>query len=93
MKHALESIVVLKNMGVRFTPTLKTAFRAFEECPWRDLKVVFLGSDTYAYPGIADGLAFSCSNKGFKPDKIVTTILDQVKETYGGAPYNYMTLI
>ena len=43
MKHALESLVVLKNMGVRFTPTLKTAFRAFEECPWRDLKVVFLG--------------------------------------------------
>lgn len=31
--------------GKRFTPTLKQVFRAFEECPYADLKVVMLGQD------------------------------------------------
>jgi len=45
--------------GKRFTPQIKNWFRAFEECPYDQLKVVILGQDPY--PGInqADGIAFS----------------------------------
>jgi uracil DNA glycosylase len=31
--------------GKKFTPQLKDIFKAFEECPYKDLKVVFLGQD------------------------------------------------
>jgi uracil DNA glycosylase len=33
------------NSGNRFTPVLKQVFRAFDECPYKDLKVVMLGQD------------------------------------------------
>ena len=31
--------------GRRFTPPLKQMFRAFEECPVNDLKVIIVGQD------------------------------------------------
>lgn len=31
--------------GKRFTPTMKNWFRAFEECPYSELKVVIVGQD------------------------------------------------
>jgi uracil-DNA glycosylase len=45
----------------RFTPVMKDLFRAFEECPWKDLKVVMIGQDPYPTLGVADGISFSCS--------------------------------
>ena len=48
----------------RFTPKVKQLFRAFEECPLKDLKAVIIGQDSYPYPGVADGIAFSCGNDG-----------------------------
>ena len=48
--------------GKRFTPPLKNVFKAFEECKYDDLKVVMIGPDPYPQLGIADGIAFSCSN-------------------------------
>lgn len=50
--------------GNRFTPQLKQVFRAFEECPYNDLKVIMVGQDPYPYINVADGIAFSCSNLG-----------------------------
>ena len=50
--------------GRRFTPKVKQLFTAFEECPYKDTKVVIIGQDSYPYPGVADGMAFSCSNTG-----------------------------
>jgi uracil-DNA glycosylase len=47
--------------GKRFTPSLKYIFRAFEECPYNELKVVMVGQDPYPHFGVADGIAFSCS--------------------------------
>ena len=37
---------------------------AFVECPYDDLKVIVIGQDPYPQLGVADGIAFSCSNKG-----------------------------
>ncbi len=48
--------------GNNFTPVLKQLFRAFEECPYDQLKVVIVGQDPYPTVGVADGIAFSCSN-------------------------------
>jgi uracil-DNA glycosylase len=47
--------------GKRFTPTMKNWFRAFEECPISDLKVVIVGQDPYPGYQQADGIAFSLS--------------------------------
>jgi uracil-DNA glycosylase len=53
-----------REAGKRFTPPLKQVFRAFEECPVNELKVVIIGQDPYPYLGVADGIAFSCGNTG-----------------------------
>ncbi|MBF0443872.1 MAG: hypothetical protein HQK54_18330, partial [Oligoflexales bacterium] len=45
--------------GKRFTPPIKNWFRAFEECPYDELKVVIVGQDPYPGFGQADGIAFS----------------------------------
>jgi uracil-DNA glycosylase len=65
--HFTEILEVLYNereSGKRFTPPLKQVFRAFEECPVDQLKVVVIGQDPYPYLGVADGIAFSCGNTG-----------------------------
>lgn len=41
----LETLYTLREEGKRFTPPLKQVFRAFEECPVNDLKVVIIGQD------------------------------------------------
>jgi len=57
--------------GERFTPPLKKVFRAFEECPYNNLKIVMIGQDPYPYPDIADGIAFSVSNDAkFNPPSL-----------------------
>jgi uracil-DNA glycosylase len=65
---------------------MKNWFRAFEECPYSELKVVMLGQDPY--PGIhqADGIAFSLSQADeiqpslkFMFDAINKTVYNDVK--------------
>lgn len=46
----------------RFTPPLKHVFTAFEECPYKDLKVVIIGQDPYPQLGVGNGIAFDCSS-------------------------------
>lgn len=60
----LQTLYDEREAGKRFTPPLKQVFRAFEECPVGDLKVVMIGQDPYPYLGVADGIAFSCGNTG-----------------------------
>jgi uracil-DNA glycosylase len=52
------------NEGHRFTPVLKQIFRAFEECPFDELKVVMITPEPHPKAGAADGISFSCSNTG-----------------------------
>lgn len=60
----LEELYNQSIVGKRFTPVIKQLFRAFEECPYSELKVVMIGQDPYPQPNVADGIAFSCSNLG-----------------------------
>jgi len=73
--------------GKRFTPPMKYVFRAFEECPVNKLKVIMIGQDPYPHFGVADGLAFSCSNTR-KPQPSLQKIFEAVDTTlyYGEEP-------
>ena len=57
----LKELYKCASRGERFTPPLKYVFRAFEECPYEDLRVIFIGQDPYPKLGVADGISFSCS--------------------------------
>lgn len=78
----------LSNKDIRFTPPLKQVFRAFEECPYDKLEVIIVGQDPYPQLGVADGIAFSCSNTG-KIQPSLRYILDEVNKTvYHGDQYS-----
>jgi uracil-DNA glycosylase len=55
------TLINLVEENKRFTPPIKTMFKAFEECPLPTLKVIVVGQDPYPQLGVADGIAFSCS--------------------------------
>lgn len=57
----LERLAHESMSGKKFTPTIKHLFRAFEECPYNELKLIIVGQDPYPKEGVADGIAFSCS--------------------------------
>ena len=76
----LDTLYKLREDGKRFTPPLKQVFRAFEECPIDKLKVIIIGQDPYPYFGVADGLAFSCSNTG-KPQPSLKNIFEAIDNT------------
>ena len=67
--------------GKRFTPPLKDVFRAFEECPYDELKAVIVGQDPYPTLGVADGIAFSCS-KTDKEQPSLRFIHDEIEKMY-----------
>ena len=77
----MQSLVSKVNEGKRFTPKFKDVFNAFYECPYDDVKVVIVGQDPYPQLGVADGIAFSCSNKG-KAEKSLQYILKQTIGDY-----------
>jgi uracil-DNA glycosylase len=76
----LESLYQQREAGKRFTPPLKHVFKAFEECPEKDLKVVIIGQDPYPSMNVADGIAFSCSQTG-KPQPSLRYIFEEIERT------------
>jgi uracil-DNA glycosylase len=76
----LTKLYTLSQDDKRFTPPLKQVFRAFEECPYNKLQVVFIGQDPYPQLGVADGISFSCSNTG-KLQPSLKFILQEVDRT------------
>ena len=76
----LSELYNLRETGKRFTPPLKQVFRAFEECPADNLKVIMIGQDPYPQIGVADGLAFSCGNT-LKPQPSLKNIFEAVEKT------------
>jgi uracil-DNA glycosylase len=78
--EVLDMLNSMKNEGKRFTPPLKHIFSAFEECPYKDLKVIIVGQDPYPQLGVADGRAFSCSiTKELQPS--LKYIFDAIEKT------------
>ena len=79
--YIINKLVECVNASKRFTPKFKDIFNAFVECPYDDLKVIIIGQDPYPQLGVADGIAFSCSNKG-KAEKSLQYILKQTIGDY-----------
>src|SRR5574343_27033 len=79
--HVLEFLAQQAEAGKRFTPPLKYLFRAFEECPYSDVKVVIVGMDPYLQLGVADGIPFSCSLTG-KEQPPLKHIFNAIESTY-----------
>jgi len=60
----MNNLVSLVEANRRFTPKFKDIMNAFIECPYDNVNVIVIGQDPYPQLGVADGIAFSCSNKG-----------------------------
>ena len=85
-KNILHTLAEESSLDKRFTPPLRDVFRAFKECPYKELKVVILGQDPYPTIDVADGIAFSCS-KTMKLQPSLKFILSEVNRTvYNGDP-------
>ena len=82
MDTILETLLSDAMDNKRFTPKVKDLFKAFEMCSFDDVNVVFIGQDPYPQEGVADGIAFSCSNTG-KPEASLRYIFDSIKTTTG----------
>jgi|TARA_R110000803_G_scaffold80474_1_gene146320 uracil-DNA glycosylase len=78
----LNNLVSMVEADKRFTPRFKDIFNAFKECPYNDIKVIVIGQDPYPQLGVADGIAFSCSNKG-KAEKSLQYILKALNDKDG----------
>lgn len=68
----------------RVYPQGKNIFRAFDKCPFDELKVVIIGQDPYHGPGQANGLCFSV-NDGVPFPPSLQNIFQEV-HTDTGAP-------
>tara|TARA_R110000850_G_scaffold195017_1_gene321480 strand:- start:197 stop:910 length:714 start_codon:yes stop_codon:yes gene_type:complete len=78
--NILLQLIKLSKDNNRFTPKLSQLFKAFEECPFDDLKVIMIGQDPYPQLGVADGIAFSCGNT-LQQEPSLKFILDAVNKT------------
>ncbi len=65
-------------------PHPKNIFRAFDLCPFKDVKVVILGQDPYHGKGQANGLCFSVNNETPLPPSL-KNIYKEIHEDTGEA--------
>ena len=82
-KGAVNQLVERREQGHKFEPEFKNIFRAFEVCPYDDLKVILIGQDPYPQEGVADGISFSCSRKD-KYEKSLQYIFKELYNKYEG---------
>lgn len=59
-------------------PHPSDVFRAFKLCPYKELKIVFLGQDPYPQKGIATGILFGNSKE--TPEDKLSPSLEVIKE-------------
>lgn len=90
-ENILTTLLELRNENKRFTPPLKDIFNCFAQCPYNELKVVFLGPgpyDGFSHEGsnIADGLLFS--HKTLSNGRFIKTENMQIREAAGDLTNN-----
>lgn len=75
-----------KNQPGRIFPKGKEIFRAFEACPFDQVKVVILGQDPYPTRGHAHGLCFSCEPDVRPLPKSLNNIYKELEQDLGIPP-------
>lgn len=79
--HQVLAEVALRRRAKRVYPTQEDVFRAFDDCPFRKVRVVILGQDPYANQGQAIGRAFAVSESTEIPPSL-QNILKEVLSDY-----------
>ena len=74
----------LRKKGKRVYPSQKNVFRAFEDCPFKKVRVVILGQDPYPNEGQAIGRAFAVSKSTKKVPRSLNNIFKEVLLDYPG---------
>src|ERR1022692_1935242 len=69
-RAVLAQVAALRKKGERVYPIQKDVFRAFEDCPFKKVRVVILGQDPYANEGQAIGRAFAVSESTAMPPSL-----------------------
>ena len=64
-------------------PKGEEIFRAFNSCPFHEVKVVILGQDPYPTRGHAHGLCFSCNEEVRPLPKSLNNIFQELKDDLG----------
>ena len=77
-RGVLAQVAALRKKGERVYPIQKDVFRAFEDCPFKNVRVVILGQDPYANEGQAVGRAFAVSQRHFRNQVISAPYLWQL---------------
>lgn len=82
-KSKLERVIgrinsMYANVNKSVTPNSKDWFKAFELCPYNDLKVIMLGYDPYPQRGIATGILFG--NRKDTREEDLSPSLNIIKE-------------
>jgi uracil-DNA glycosylase len=67
----LKNKVSERRKVVSVYPESHLIFNAFVQCPYEDLKVIIIGLEPYPFPGVNNGLAFSCNGKASSPLKCI----------------------
>ena len=62
LEEANRVIKKLSSSNQIICPQLKNIFKAFNLCPFKELRVVILGQDPYPQKGVATGIAFANSS-------------------------------
>ena len=84
--------VALRRKGERVYPIQKDVFRAFDDCPFKKVRVVILGQDPYVNKGQAIGRAFAVSELSKKMPPSLKNIFEEVRRDYPSQPAPEPTL-
>ena len=76
------SLISDENSGKKIYPKPNNFFKAFEICPYEEVKIVILGQDPYHTPETANGLAFSVSKNQKLPPSL-KNIFKEIQEDLG----------
>ena len=80
-RAVLAQVAALRKKGERVYPIQKDVFRAFEDCPFKKVRVVILGQDPYPNEGQAIGRAFAVSESTKVPPSL-KNIFEEVCHDY-----------
>lgn len=82
---SLSDFVKKEYLTTKVFPSPKDIFRAFDKCPFEDVKVVILGQDPYHGEGQANGLCFAV-REGVNLPPSLQNIFKEIKSDLGIEP-------
>lgn len=82
----LKSMLSVLNQEYRqyqILPTKKLVFEAFKQCPYENVRVIFIAQDPYPQPGFATGLALANPKDSITISPSLAIMRDRLFKDYG----------